>query len=53
MTIAPIPMFQEVVHTPGAVDFSTLQGGAMFGRPVITAAEIASIESGGAEDIAA
>ena len=34
---------------PGTgVDFTTLKGGAWFGRPRISAAEIAAIESGGA-----
>lgn len=39
---------QKVVKEGNGIDFRTLQGGAMYGRPEITDAEIDAIESGGA-----
>jgi hypothetical protein len=38
-----------VHHTPGALDFDQIVGGALFGRPGFTQAEIDAIESGGAD----
>ena len=38
-----------VHHTPGALDFDQVVGGALFGRPIFTQQEIDAIESGGAE----
>lgn len=37
-------------YSPGALDFSQIVGGAMFGRPTFSEAEIDAINSGGAED---
>jgi pyruvate/2-oxoglutarate dehydrogenase complex dihydrolipoamide acyltransferase (E2) component len=39
---------QKVVKEGNGIDFRTLKGGAMYGRPEITDAEIEAIESGGA-----
>lgn len=36
-------------HTPGALDFSQIMGGAAFGRPAMTEEEMEAIDSGGAE----
>lgn len=36
-------------HSPGALDFSQIVGGASFGRPVMTDDEMEAIDSGGAE----
>ncbi|CAM9571546.1 unnamed protein product [Hapterophycus canaliculatus] len=36
-------------HSPGALDFGQIVGGAMFGRPVMTEAEMDAVDSGGAE----
>lgn len=36
-------------HSPGALDFSQIVGGASFGRPVMTDEEMDAINSGGAE----
>lgn len=38
----------EVKHSPNALDFDQIVGGAMFGRPGFTQEEIDAIESGGA-----
>lgn len=37
-------------HSPGALDFSQVVGGAMFGRPMMTEEEMAAVDSGGAEN---
>ncbi|CAN0266166.1 unnamed protein product [Pylaiella littoralis] len=37
------------VHSPGALDFGQIVGGAMFGRPSMSEAEMEAIDSGGAE----
>ncbi|CAM9567684.1 unnamed protein product [Scytosiphon promiscuus] len=36
-------------HSPGALDFSQIVGGAMFGRPAMSEAEMEAVDSGGAE----
>eukprot|EP00752_Nemacystus_decipiens_P018467 g16557.t1 len=36
-------------HSPGALDFDQIVGGAMFGRPVMSEAEMEAVNSGGAE----
>lgn len=36
-------------HSPGALDFSQIVGGAMFGRPPMSEAEMEAVDSGGAE----
>ncbi|CAM9946826.1 unnamed protein product [Ascophyllum nodosum] len=36
-------------HSPGALDFSQIVGGAMFGRPPMSEEEMAAVDSGGAE----
>ena len=37
-------------HSPGALDFSQIVGGAMFGRPAMSEAEMEAVDSGGAEN---
>ena len=41
---------QRVVKRGSGVDFATLKGKAMFGRPAISVKEIEAIASGGAID---
>lgn len=36
-------------HSPGALDFSQIVGGAMFGRPAMSEEEMDAVDSGGAE----
>lgn len=36
-------------HTPGALEFSQIVGGAAFGRPALTEEEMDAVDSGGAE----
>ena len=36
-------------HSPGALDFSQIVGGAMFGRPVMSEDEMEAVNSGGAD----
>ncbi|CAN0261601.1 unnamed protein product, partial [Laminaria digitata] len=36
-------------HSPGALDFSQIVGGAMFGRPAMSEEEMEAVNSGGAE----
>lgn len=36
-------------HSPGALDFGQIVGGAMFGRPAMSEAEMEAVDSGGAE----
>ncbi|CAM9745642.1 unnamed protein product [Ectocarpus sp. 6 AP-2014] len=36
-------------HSPGALDFSQIVGGAMFGRPAMSEEEMEAVDSGGAE----
>ncbi|CAM9147868.1 unnamed protein product [Chrysoparadoxa australica] len=38
-----------IYHTPGALDFTQIEGGALFGRPSLSADEIEAIDSGGAD----
>lgn len=48
--LSPIPEPVKSVNLKpsSAVEFTTLKGGAMFGRPKLSAAEMEAIESGGA-----
>jgi hypothetical protein len=48
---APVAKFEQVakpLKPQTGVDFSTLKGGAWFGRPMLSAKEIEAIETGGA-----
>ena len=47
VSIDPVAKAKTNIVTT-AVDHSTLKGGAWFGRPILTSAEILAIESGGA-----
>jgi pyruvate/2-oxoglutarate dehydrogenase complex dihydrolipoamide acyltransferase (E2) component len=43
------PLFVPLRPHSSAMDFAHLKGGALFGRPELTAREMAAIESGGAD----
>lgn len=48
---SPVPKpTAKAIKEGNGVDFSTLKGGAMFGRPLFSQKEIDAIESGGATD---
>jgi len=45
----PTPMSIKGTSTPGSgIDFRTLKGGAMYGRPAMSIKEMEEIDSGGA-----